>query len=184
MREAAALARRISELERRLANVIREGVVEEIDPARQRVRLRLSGVGADAFLSPWVPYAQHAGALKLHTPPSVGQQMTLHSPAGDLRRGQAQPYTWSQAEPAPSGDGDVHVLTFGGVRIEVRADGLRIALGESVISVAPDRVRIEATEIVTEGTTRLDGGARPAVFQGSTDSGGDVNAEGAARVFV
>lgn len=184
MREAATLARRISELERRLANVIREGVVEEVDPTRQRVRLRLGGQGGDAFLSPWVPYAQHAGALKLHTPPSVGQQMTLYSPAGDIRRGQAQPFTWSQAEPAPSAAGDVHVLTFGGVRIEVRADGLRIALGDSVVSIEPGEVKIEATEVVTLGVTRLDGGERPAVFAGSQDSGGDVNAEGAGRVFV
>lgn len=184
MRDFAAVLRRVAELERRLSNVMREGVVEAVDPARKRVRLRLGGDDGAPFLSPWVPYAQHAGALKVHTPPSIGQQMTLHSPAGDIRRGQALPYTWSNAEPAPSDAGDENVVTFGEVRLELTASGVRIQIGESVLALDGERILLKAARVETDGETRLDGGDRPVVFAGSTDSGGDVNAEGAPRVLV
>ncbi len=184
MRELAALERRVLELERRLANGVREGTVDQVDPSRKRVRLRLGGPDEQPFLSPWVPYSQTAGALKIHTPPSVGQQMTLISPAGDLRRGQAFPFTWSDAEPSPSDDGDRHVLTFGDLRAEITPDGLRIQLGESEIQVQRQLVLIKGAEIVTDGPTRLDKGVRAVVFRGSIDARGDANTEGAERVFV
>lgn len=184
MRELAALARRVAELERRMSNVIREGTVSEVDPVQKRVRLRLGGTDEAPFLSPWVRYAQHAGDLKLHAPPSVGQQMTLHSPAGDFRLGQALPYTWSDAQPSPSDAGDEIVLTFGGVRICLTSEALLVELGASKLSITPDEILLKGSEILTDGVTRLDGGDRAVVFAGSIDSAGDANSEGAARVYV
>ncbi|WP_309628737.1 phage baseplate assembly protein V [Brevundimonas sp.] len=184
MRELADLARRVADLERRMSNTMREGTVEAVDPARKRVRLRLGGSGGEPFLSPWVPYSQTAGALKIHSPPSAGQQMTLLAPAGDIRRGQAVPFTWCDAEPSPSDEGDQHVLTFGDLRIEITADGINLRLGSSEIHVRPDQILLKGSEIVTDGKTRLDRGERGVVFKGSGDSGGDINNAGSERVFV
>jgi len=182
MKEIADLARRVAELERRMANTMREGSVAAVSGGL--CRLRLGGSDEEPFLSPWVPYAQHAGALKIHTPPSLGQQMTLFSPAGDLRRGQALPFTWSDAEPAPSDAADLNVLTFGQVRVELAEDRILVRLGESEILVTADRVLLRGALIATDGETRLDGGERAVVFAGSLDSHGDTNTQGAARVFV
>lgn len=184
MREIADLARRVADLERRMANTMREGTVEAVDPARKRVRLRLGGSEGEPFLSPWVPYSQTAGALKIHSPPSEGQQMTLLAPAGDIRRGQAVPFTWSDAEPAPSDEGDQHVLTFGDLRIEITGDGFDVRFGSSEIQVRRDQILLKGSEIVTDGKTRLDRGERGVVFKGSLDTGGDTNSVGSDRVFV
>lgn len=184
MRELAELSRRLADVERRLSNTMREGTVEAVDASRKRVRLRLGGSDGEPFLSPWIPYSQTAGALKFHSPPSQGQQMTLLAPAGDIRRGQAIPFTWSNAEPSPSDEGDCHVLTFGDLRIEITAEGLDVRFGSSEIQIRSDQILLKGSEIVTDGKTRLDRGERGVVFKGSSDSGGDLNSTGSDRVFV
>lgn len=184
MRLIAEILRRLDAIERRLANSVRDGKVAQVDPIAKRVRLRLSGPDGEPFLSPWAPYAQHAGALKIHSPPSVGQQMTLISPAGDLRQGRAVPFTWSDSEPAPSDAGDLHLLTFGDVRIEVSSSAVAVRVGATEFRISSDEIAAISALIRTDGETRLDGGDRAVVFLGSADSGGDTNTEGATRVFV
>ena len=112
--------RRQAEIERRIDGMVKQGPVAEVDPKAGTVRLRLGGTEEEPFLSPPVPYAQIAGAMKIHSPPSVGQQMTLISGTGDFRQGLAVPMTWSNQNAAPSDKGDEHVLTFGSCRIELR----------------------------------------------------------------
>lgn len=124
MREIVEIVSRLAELERRVATMVRHGTVEAVDPEKQRVRLRIGGTDEKPFLGPWVPYAQIAGALKVHTPPSTGQQMTLLSPTGDPRQAIALPMTWSNQNASPSDKGDEHVLTFGDCRIELRGNEL------------------------------------------------------------
>lgn len=125
----AAMARRLADLERRVAGAMQPGPVAAVDPERQRVRLQI-GVDADGTpqLGPWIPYAQTAGALKVHTPPSVGQTMMAMAPGGDPEQAVAVPYTWSDANGSPSAKGDEHVMTFGDATVELRG-------GEIVVTV-------------------------------------------------
>ena len=128
MRELAAVHASVAREEARGANSLRPGVVTHVDvsnPAAPRVRLRLGGTEAEPFLSPWVPFGQSAGALKLHSP----QQMVLHAPSGVWEQGYAQPLGFSQAQPSPSSSADEHVLTFGEVRIELGLDRLEFQVG-------------------------------------------------------
>ena len=130
IRELVELASRVAELERRFSGVMRHGTIEQVDPAKHLVRLNF-GQDDDGkpFLSPWVPYAQIAGALKVHTPPSKGQQFTALSPTGDWQQAVALPLTWSDANPSPSQKGDEHVLTFGDWRISLKSDLLKLECG-------------------------------------------------------
>lgn len=122
------LFRRVADMERRQANMVRHGTVAEVDPAKGRMRLKIGeGAGGSPFLSPWVPYAQVAGALKVHAPPSVGQQMTMFSPTGDVRQAVAMPMTWSDQNAAPSQSGSENVITFGSCRIELKGDEVLIS---------------------------------------------------------
>jgi len=133
MRELVEAVARVAELERRVAGMVRHGTVEQVDPQKQRVRLRLGGTDDKPFIGPWVPYAQIAGALKVHTPPSVGQQMTLLSPTGDPRQAVALPMTWSNQNASPSQKGDEHVLTFGSCRIELRGNEIVVKVPRILI---------------------------------------------------
>ena len=88
VRELVELVSRVAELERRFAGVLRHGTVAEVDPERQRVRLDLGPAhGAEGrFLSPWVPYAQFSGALRVHTPPRWVNSSQQCPPAGIFSR--------------------------------------------------------------------------------------------------
>lgn len=108
IREIVELVARVTDLERRVAGVMRHGTVAEVDPGRQRIRLDFGPAhGAEGrFLSPWVPYAQFSGELRVHTPPTVGQQFTVMSPTGDFQQAVAVPLTHHAGNPSPSTAGD------------------------------------------------------------------------------
>jgi phage baseplate assembly protein gpV len=137
----AELSRRVSELERRHENGIRHGTVRQVDAKKGLVRLAI-GKDADGTeqLSPWVRYAQHAGDYKFHNPPSVGQTLTLLSPAGDFAQAVALQLTWSDKNPSPSDKPDEHVITFGDLKITRRQKEMILEVGATKIHFRPDNV--------------------------------------------
>ena len=163
MREIVELAARIAELERRFSGMMRHGTVEEVDTSRHHVRLKFgTDVEGKPFLSPWIPYAQVAGALKIHMPPSVGQQFTLMAPAGDWQQAVAVPFTWSNQNPAPSKSGNEIVLTLGDVRVTLKdgllrfaTAGITIALNGGGVSITGGEVRHDGRNI---GSNHIHGG--------------------------
>ncbi|MBN9020648.1 MAG: phage baseplate assembly protein V [Rhizobiales bacterium] len=163
MREIVELAARIAELERRFSGMMRHGTVEEVDTSRHRVRLKFGAdVEGKSFLSPWIPYAQMAGSLKVHLPPSVGQQFTLMAPAGDWQQAVAVPFTWSNRNPAPSESREENVLTFGDVsvmlrggRLEISAAGVTLELTGNGLAITGGEVRHDGKNI---GATHTHGG--------------------------
>ena len=166
MREVVELAARIAELERRFAGLMRHGTVEEIDTTRHRVRLNFGkDIDGKPFLSPWVPYAQVAGALKVHTPPSKGQQFTALSPSGDWQQAIALPMTWSDQNASPSTAGNEHVLTFGDVRLTIRDQVLEVLVGGVTLKVTPEGIAITGGKVTHEdkniGATHIHGGVIP-----------------------
>ena len=128
--ELARLVKRVAELERRLENTVREGPVAEVDPVKGLVRLKV-GKGTDGTdqLSPWTPYAQQAGKLKIHTPPTVGQNMMMISAGGEFGQGFAIPVTWNKGNPSPSESGEENVLSYGDVTIVVKEDSVTASIG-------------------------------------------------------
>lgn len=166
------LFRRVAELERRADGMVKQGPVAEVDAAAGTVRIRLGGTDSEPFLSPPIPYAQFAGALKVHTPPSVGQQMTVISGVGDFRQGLALPMTWSDQNAAPSDKGDENVVTFGDVRIELSGGGLKIMVGGVSVEISGAGLTINGGRVEHDGknigSTHIHGGVEPG---GATTSG-------------
>ena len=151
MREVVELAARIAELERRFSGVMRHGTVEEIDAGKQRVRLNFGkDVEGKPFLSPWVPYAQIAGALKVHTPPSKGQQFTALSPNGDWQQAVALPMTWSDHNKSPSSNGDENVLTYGNITATIKDDLCEVVAGAATLRVTSAAVTIRVGGVILE----------------------------------
>ena len=134
--EVARLKLQVADMARRQENSFRYGTVASVDAARQMVRLKI-GKGADGTdqLSPWIPYAQMAGALKVHTPMSEGQNMAMISPGGDIEQAIAMPFTWNNANQSPSQSADENVLTYGDVKMTLIEGGLRIEVGGFVLAV-------------------------------------------------
>jgi len=148
MRQLIELAARVAELERRMAASHRAGVVAQVDAAGGRVRLDLGeATSGGRLLSPWVRYAQIGGALKVHTPPSVGQQMTIIAPAGQMEQGTAVPLGWSDANPSPSAAGDQNVITFGAVTITATATKLTLTVGGSSVEITSGGIKLTAPRI-------------------------------------
>ena len=198
------LAARVAALERRADCAQRPGKVEQVDLANKLVRISIGEADPDddsgqPFMSPWVPYAQHAGALRLHNPPSVGQQMHLLSPSGDFEQGVAIPFGWSD-ETASPGDGAEPVLTFGQVRavltetgltitagdasLVVDAAGVSLAFGGQSLALSDALALLKGARLETSGPLHFNGGARPVAFKGAHDSRGDMLIEGADGVFI
>lgn len=170
MRELAKLAARLAEIERRVYGQIRHGTVHSVDPATGTMRLKLgAATGGGDFLSPDIPYVQHAGALKAHVPPSVGQQMTILSPGGDWRSAVAMPMTWSDHNQSPSGASDENVITFGAVNLSLKADSLTATIGGVTFKVSAQGVEITGGTVKHDGknigSTHIHGGVDPGPAQ-------------------
>ena len=126
---------RVAELERRLRSQNRTGNVEEADFVNGLVRVRLS----TGMLTGWIPWEeQAAGANRTHVPPSIGQQVTLHSETGDLHDARVQTSLNSDANVRPSDRGDEYVLlSVGAASITVSHGGasLVITVGTSTLTM-------------------------------------------------
>ncbi len=151
--ELTELASRVAEIERRLAGAMRHGRVAEVDTKRHRMRLDFGPAhGTDGrFLSPWLPYGQMAGALKVYTPPAVGQQYTALSPSGDFQQAVAMPLTWSDANPSPSSDPEENVVTYGNVRMTLRDDLVQIQVGGVTFKMTSSGIDITGGHICHDG---------------------------------
>ena len=144
IREIVELVARVTDLERRVAGVMRHGTVTEVDPGRQRMRLDFGPThgGQGRFLSPWLPYAQFSGALRVHTPPTIGQQFTVMSPTGDFQQAVAVPLTHHAGNPSPSTAGDENVITYGNVRMTLADDLVRIVVGGSILKMTAAEITL------------------------------------------
>jgi len=103
----------------------RPGPITDVDTTRTPPMARIQvGVDEDGNVvkSPWVPYAQIAGARKVYTPPSVGEQGMFHSPDGDFEQGYIIPLTFSNKVKAPSQDPHTDIDQRG-ASIRIQKDG-------------------------------------------------------------
>ncbi|UXU74360.1 MULTISPECIES: phage baseplate assembly protein V [unclassified Paracoccus (in: a-proteobacteria)] len=71
-----------AEADRRIANVLSIGTVVAIDNASSRARVRVGDLE-----TPPIPVMQlRSGAIRMHWMPSVGEQVTIAAPSGDMAR--------------------------------------------------------------------------------------------------
>lgn len=159
----STIFQRLAEVERRLDGAQQFGLVDEVDAARQMVRLDLG----DGLRSPWVPYGQSAGALKIHAPPTVGQQMSLSSPSGDMTQGVAAPLSFTDSEPSPSSDGSSNTLTFGRVQVHLTENGVTITASGVTVAITAAGLAITGGEVRHNGVNIGDDHVHGGVDRGS-----------------
>lgn len=114
------------DLLRRLDNLIRLGTVHSVDLAEARVRLTIGGLTTS-----WLPWLTHrAGTTRHWSAPTVGEQVIVLSPGGDLAAGVALSGIYSDTAPAPSVNASEHLTVY--------PDGTRIAYDHSNATLTLD----------------------------------------------
>ena len=152
----------IAELARRLANIVRAGVVAEVDADTQRLRARYDRDESGApIVSAWIPWiVARAGNDRTWWAPEVGEQVVLLSPSGELTQAFALPALYSDTHPAPSTDADKRVAkhsdgavfeydrTTHRYSITLPDDGeILVTIGDTTLTVNADAIRGVAAEV-------------------------------------
>jgi phage baseplate assembly protein V len=98
----------LADLQRRLANLIRVGVVAELDAAAARVRVSVGAITTD-----WLPWlTARAGADRTYWAPEPGEQILLLAPSGELAQAVVLPAIYQSAHPAPADAQTIHRTVY------------------------------------------------------------------------
>ena len=144
----------ISELQRKLANIVRIGLVKEIDYEKAKVRVQIG-----EFLTDWLPWiTNRAGEDKTWLPLSIGEQVIVLSPLGELSLGIVLAGIYQQNYPAQESKKEISSLTFADrtkllydkenhhLEISV-ADKITLKVGESKIEMTKNEIKLKANRI-------------------------------------
>lgn len=127
-----------------LANLIRYGTVASIDVDAARVTVKTGGVITKPL--PWL--SPRAGRVRSWNPPSLGEQVMVLSPNGDLAAGVAFPALFSNAMSKPdeaTADNVVVAFGDGAVLLYDMANHLlkaSLPAGGRVEAIAPDGFKL------------------------------------------
>lgn len=104
-----------AELLRLIHNLARFGTIAEVDHARARVR-----VATGEITTAWLPWLElRAGTTRTWNPPTVGEQVVVLAPGGDMAAAIAITGLYRDQHPAPSASPDLwHTLMPDGAIIE------------------------------------------------------------------
>jgi phage baseplate assembly protein V len=151
----------LSELQQRLSNMIRRGVIQAIQPGRiPKCRVALGDI-----VTTWLPLCQgFSGANRTDSNPfAVGDPVTVISEAGDLNNGRVFPGWNTGAMPVPEGSESEHITRYSDgteIRYDREAHALKIMIADGgtyeIIGKGTLRGPVEITDTLTvKGKTEL-----------------------------
>lgn len=152
-----------SKLHRLLENLIRFGVVAEVQYRPPRVKVRTGGI-----VTTWLPWiAGRAGADRQWDPPTTDEQVLLLSPSGQLANGIAVTGLFSDAIPANGDRPALHRRSYGDgavVEYDSQAHHLAVTLppGATLAVVSEGGLRIVGTithqgDYIQQGNQQVSG---------------------------
>lgn len=176
----------MADLSRQLENLIRIGTVAEVNHATRRVRVESGGLRTG-----WLKWrVGRAGATRHWDPPTVGEQVLILSPSGELANGIVLPGIYCDDHDSPSNSPSEHVMDFpDGARITydhangaLSATGIQTALVQAAQSVTADTPMTHVTgNVVIDGDTHMKGtllvDGLITYKAGMTGEGGDAGTE-------
>ncbi|WP_265016935.1 phage baseplate assembly protein V [Wolbachia endosymbiont (group B) of Endotricha flammealis] len=144
----------ISELSRKVANIIRIGVVKEVDYEKAKVRVKIG-----EFLTDYLPWiTSKAGKDRNWSSPGIDEQVVVFSPFGELSLGVVLGGIYQKKYPAPENKKEINSMKFqDGTRllydkekhhleIEV-VDKITLKAGESSIEMTKSGIKLKAERI-------------------------------------
>lgn len=184
------LSLRITELERRVANIVRIGTITGIDAASARATVAI-GKNTTAPL-PWL--TRRAGADRDWWAPSPGEQVVVFAVGGELVQGVILPALYSADASAPSDSADIHrtvyvdgaTVTYDAAAHKLTADlpgdaeiaaagKIKASAGAEAELTSATLVKIAAPLVQIKATS---GGAAAASMTGSFKLVGDFEIDG------
>ncbi|MCP3940519.1 MAG: phage baseplate assembly protein V [Desulfobacteraceae bacterium] len=146
----------ISDINRRLANLVRLGVICEIDAGSARAKVKFSEIVTD-----WLPWIScRAGDDIQWWAPVIGEQVVILSPSGELSIGVIIPSIYSSANPANADSTMVHRTTYSdGTIIEYDKEKHKASINctGDVEVKAKGSIRLESPSILIEGNLTVNG---------------------------
>ncbi len=155
----------IADIQRMLANMIRIGVIEELDAANARVKVNVSGQVTD-----WVPWGTDAaGRVRKWSPKQVGEQVVLFSPYGDMSQAIVGFSLFQDQFPANDNNMGRETATFadgttasydqkaGTMKITVAGAGLVNVECKTATVTAEDLIKLDSPEVHCTGNFKADG---------------------------
>lgn len=155
----------VAELDRRLANVASIGVVTAVNPGAAMVRVRIGDLD-----SPEIPVLQlSAGGKQFWWMPTVGEQVAVLAPGGDIARAVSIGSIYQGN--APSADGAEPRINLAGGHMVI--DGDVTITGNVVIrgTLHIDGLTTCDTDVVASGIS-LTGHVHGGVLKGGASTGG------------
>lgn len=172
----------LTELTRKLANLLRVGTIELVDAREARAKVRCGDI-----VTTWLPwFSRRAGNDREWWAPEKGEQVLLISPDGEMSQGLILPGLYQNAHPAPSQSQDVFYREFSdGATIEYdRAahvlktnipGDVHITAKGTISATAGEKITLTAQQIELNGQTFING----ALSQGGGYNGGSARFNGA-----
>lgn len=175
---AAALD--LGEVARRLMNVVRPGTIAETDLPNARARVQYASGPDGPVLSGWLPWMAAAGENRDWRPPSIGEQVLILSPCGELSAGWILAGAYRDEFPAPDSSAAKRVTTYRDgaiVSYDSEAHQLSAVLpeGGAASIAAPEGVTITGDVTIT-GAVGITGDV---TITGNGSASGDLSARGA-----
>ena len=135
----------LTELARRLENLIRNGTIAEADYPAARVRVKYAeDENGNDVLTTWLPWSTaRAGNDSDWWAPEVGEQVTILSPSGDMALGVVLPSIYQTAHPAPANDPNKRRI--------VMSDGAVIEYDRATHHLKAELPEGATTELVSTG---------------------------------
>lgn len=98
----------VSELSRRLDNILRLGRICEVDVTEARVKVRIG-----QLTTGWLPWlVAQAGSTRSWSVPSIGEQVLVLAPGGELQTGAVLCGLYQEQYPAPSDKATDHCTVY------------------------------------------------------------------------
>lgn len=144
----------ISELNRKLANIMRIGLVKEVDYEKARVRAKVG-----EFITDWLPWiTTRAGEDRSWFSPNIDEQVMVLSPFGELSLGVVLPAIYQEKYPALENKKEVNSFKFGdGTKLSYDqekhhfevdvVDKITLKVGESSIEMTKKEIKLKAQRI-------------------------------------
>jgi phage-related baseplate assembly protein len=174
--------------QRQIENLIKIGTVAEVDPNKNRIRMKHGGLTTD-----WLQYfVPAAGGVSVWRLPSVGEMGVVFSPSGETENGFVMVGIASASFPSPSSSPNETVIKFpDGAKIKydhqsgaLKAEGIKTADVEASVQVTIDtpmtavKGQLHVHGLLTYSGGMSGSGGSGTTIEGSFNHIGEFNNEG------